>query len=295
MKPPAFSFDRRRFLWGAGAAVSALAIRSLPAVAATPSPAQGVDRDRLGFDPSDPRAAQRAYLRIAFASPGEAIVWWYRGELYGYVQDFGFRPMMRSATILIARVDSPRNDYARVTCEEVGYSRDFETGRRLDAFQHPFTGERMPLPPFHDEPYVRDHYAALDTLLCQKTAHGSVEPEPLLLEWEQRGGEVAIRQSSPVVKPSSSGWLPYSRYLDFYADAAAARRPASFVPCEQNYLVTFGLPGFVGRKAGDGLVVLRGFARKGRLGEVLDPEVLAAIGESQPEFARRVATPEVRK
>jgi hypothetical protein len=274
--------DRRRLLVGAGATLALLAVSSRVTA--------GTDERGLPLDVEDPRVALEAYLRAAFAAPGGSVAWWYYGELYGYLPDGGLRPLVRSATVLTARVESAAPGHARIHCEEVGYSRDFDTGAAIDAFEHPFTGAKMALPAFHDAPYARDHVAVADALLCQKMAHGTTEPEPFRLEWSRAGGDLTIRQSSPVVKPHERGWLPYSRLLDFHADAEAFDSGAPFVPCEQDYLVVLGQPPFVGTAPGDGLVVLRGYAVKAPLGNVLDGEVLARIEAAAPAFAARVAS-----
>lgn len=124
---------RRGFIWGAGLVGLVAATDALPRVA-------GVAPRRMS-DLAVPENNLRALVRMTASLAERDVPWWYDGTIYGMVPGEHPRPLVRFEGMELYWMRTlPGGEYELIG-NTVTFFRDLETGRMLDRFRNPYTGQ----------------------------------------------------------------------------------------------------------------------------------------------------------
>jgi hypothetical protein len=116
-------------------------------VAATDAlPRVGGQPPRRVPDLTDPARNLRALVRMTASLAQGDVPWWYDGTIYGVVAGENPRPLVKFEGMELYWMQHlPGGDYELIG-NTVTFFRDIATGRMLDRFQNPYTGEVNTVP-----------------------------------------------------------------------------------------------------------------------------------------------------
>ena len=123
---------------GFGAIGLIAASDSLPRVAG--SPPKSVP------DLSRPEENLEAVLRVTGSLREEDVPWWYDGTIYGMVGENGPTPLIRFEGMELYWVRHLDDGEYELIGNTVTFFRDIESGRMIDRFSNPYTGEENAVP-----------------------------------------------------------------------------------------------------------------------------------------------------
>ncbi len=129
--------SRRGFL--AGAATLLAAGDALPRV--------GGDLPAGAPDLSQPKENLDAVLRVTGSLVEEDVPWWYDGTIFGIVGEQQPRPLVKFEGMELYWVRHLENGEFELIGNTVTFFRDVETGKMLDVFKNPYTGEENAVKP----------------------------------------------------------------------------------------------------------------------------------------------------
>lgn len=173
--------NRRNFI-AASAAVGA----TVPALAATTAPTAATAR----FNGADPKAVMDALVKLRGSQDGRIAFWWMRGTRYGVVGTT-VTPFFENLVASWHRfVRQPDGNY-KVSMVELSYYVDLSTGKLLDKWRNPLTGE------MNDLEHI--HFGPVTTTL---TPQGITPPE------KSRGAQLKVKTKIGVIAQHNDGiWL----------------------------------------------------------------------------------------
>lgn len=118
------------------------------------------------------------------------------GTVYGVRDNEKVRPLFKMDGFSVVRtLRLPDGNYRRVLKEVVFY-RDLETGKIMDSWKNPYTGETVKVVPIANDPY---NYDIRDTK-PQPPSYGGLnketrKAEPFLLDWSDGPGDTLILET----------------------------------------------------------------------------------------------------
>ena len=118
------------------------------------------------------------------------------GTVYGVRDNEKVRPLFKMDGFSVVRtLRLPDGNWRRVLKEVVFY-RDLETGKIMDSWKNPYTGETVKVVPIANDPY---NYDIRDTK-PQPPSYGGLnketrKPEPFLLDWSNGPGDTLILET----------------------------------------------------------------------------------------------------
>jgi len=127
------SISRRSFIYGSGVLGLGMATDALPRVAGTPP--------RKTPDLSVPENNLEAVIRVTGSLREEDVPWWYDGTIYGMVGEEGPRPLVRFEGMELYWMRHLDDGEFELIGNTVTFFRDIETGKMIDRFENPYTGE----------------------------------------------------------------------------------------------------------------------------------------------------------
>lgn len=222
--------DRRSFMnaavWTAGLGLGAMGAGVVPAMA-QPSPPPGFsDNPREpGFNPLNPHHNFELFARMQGNVAGKPGVGWYSGRVYGVVgDDQVLQPLFDLEGFGINRLERQPDGSYRKFHREVGFYKDLRTGRILENWTNPFTGEIVKVAHIANDP-VNSRYAP--TYRMSFGEGGDAASFPFLLPWRTVDGlamasfDVNTRWRNvldPAVwrRESTGPWIRVSEYLQMY-------------------------------------------------------------------------------
>lgn len=145
----------------------------------------GVPRFLTKVDLKNPQWNRDTYARIdGELNTARQKVSRITGKVYGVRDNEKIRPLFKMDGFSVVRtIRLPDGNWRRLLKEVVFY-RDLETGRIMDTWQNPYTGEAVKVVPIANDPY---NYDIRDTK-PQPPSYGGLntetrKPEPFLLDW----------------------------------------------------------------------------------------------------------------
>lgn len=131
------SFSRRGFL--AGAATLLAAGEALPRIGGDlPTGAPDLGKSEENLD---------AVLRVTGSLREEDVPWWYDGTIFGIVGEQQPRPLVKFEGMELYWVRHLDNGEFELIGNTVTFFRDVESGKMIDKFQNPYTGETNTVKP----------------------------------------------------------------------------------------------------------------------------------------------------
>ena len=189
---------RREGLGLAGMAVGAMVLPGL-AGAAAPGFVTKIDF-------KDPTWNRDTYARMdGDLNPAKEKLGWLKGTAYGVRDNEKVRPLFAVEGFSFTRtLRLPDGNWRRLLREIVFY-RDLETGKILESWQNPYTGERVNVVPIANDPF---NFTIANTVQPPPSYGGlqteKPKPKPFLLDWSDGpGGTLICRTGIDMIYPGA--------------------------------------------------------------------------------------------
>ena len=128
------SISRRFFIAAAGMA-------ALPATTGCSAQAGLASKDELP-DLTLPQENLEGMLRMTASLEQEDVPWWFDGTIFGIVGEQAPKPLVRFEGWEVYWVRPVENNAYELTGHTVTFFYDIESGKMLDTFDNPYTGQR---------------------------------------------------------------------------------------------------------------------------------------------------------
>lgn len=194
-------FSRRSALGGV-VALSATTVSACSKASITDLPPA---KKSLLLDYGDPKWNRDTYARIVGNLDfSKEKIGWYKGKVIGVVPGKKNLDICGFEGFSVARLLPLEDGSYRKVLREVGFYRDLETGKIIDAMENPYTGETVKVVPIANDPfnftvseYARSapKYGGLNTEDAQKI--------PFLLKWQEMGDIVLMSRDIHLFYPSA--------------------------------------------------------------------------------------------
>jgi hypothetical protein len=167
-------------------AAAALAGGSLAGCATGAAPAA-----RVPMRFNDPKWNRDTKARIdGDLDPKKQVYGFVQGTVLGVRDGERTRPLMRFEVFSTIRIlTMPDGNYQRL-CREVVFYRDIATGKLMDDWDNPYTGERVKVVDVANDPYnyrIADTFGAPPSMGGQNNDKAPPAPRPFLLNWTVLG------------------------------------------------------------------------------------------------------------
>jgi hypothetical protein len=154
----------------------------------------------------DPIWNREAFARLqATLNTKEQKVGWYSGKVMGVRDGEPLRELMGFEGFSVARMLPQAEDGSyRKLLREVGFYRDLRTGKLIDEYDNPYTGERVRVVPILNDPFN----FTVSEFVPQPPDYGGLNPVempkiPLLLPWTEKVGKVLLSTDIHLFYPSA--------------------------------------------------------------------------------------------
>lgn len=180
---------------GLGLAAIIASAASLPSVAGAAAQTAAA---RLGFrtkvDFKDPAWNRDTYARIdGDVDPAREKCGWLRGKAFGVRDNEKVRPLFIVEGFSFTRMKRLEDGSWRRMLREVVFYRDIDTGRILDAWSNPYTGETVKVVPIANDPF---NFTISDRA-PEPPSYGGLQkvkadPKPFLMDWLEGPNDTLI-------------------------------------------------------------------------------------------------------
>ncbi len=167
---------------------------SAAAAAALPADAEPAARRRRRFEPADPTQNLEAFIRITGSSDANVQVLMHnRARVFSVIGDDEIvRPLFDMEGYKVRRsLRQPDGSY-RILQREVFAYLDLDSGRILDEWLNPFTGERVLVDHIFNDPVNHHITTVFPRYYNPGTEERRVEPEPFVMPWSILGDQATF-------------------------------------------------------------------------------------------------------
>jgi len=180
------TFSRRESM-GFAALMAGMVAVPAAASAATKAPTGKPKFDFISMiDFKDPKWTRDTYARIdADIDPTKEKCGWLKGKAYGVRPNEKVRPLFGVEGFSFVRTKRLEDGSFRRMLREIVFYRDLETGKIIDNWANPYTGETVKVVPIANDPFN----FTISEFLPQPPSYGGLQiekraPEPFLQDWE---------------------------------------------------------------------------------------------------------------
>jgi hypothetical protein len=170
--------------------LGAMAAAAVAAPAAAVAAAKGGKGPKVDFvtkiDFKDPLWTRDTYARIdADVDPTKEKCGWLKGKAYGVRDNEKVRPLFGVEGFSFVRTKRLEDGSWRRMLREVVFYRDLETGRILETWDNPYTGEKVRVVPIANDPFN----FTITAFQPEPPSYGGLNkdkpaPKPFLQDWE---------------------------------------------------------------------------------------------------------------
>lgn len=193
---------------GLGLAAIAAGVAALPAAAAAASKQSAASRldFRTKVDFKDPVWNRDTYARIdGDVDPTREKCGWLRGKAFGVRDNEKIRPLFIAEGFSFTRLKRLDDGSWRRMLREVVFYRDVDTGKLLETWDNPYTGEKVKVVPIANDPFnftISDRVPDLPSYGgLQKT---TAAPKPFLMDWmEGPEGTLIVNTDIDMIYPNA--------------------------------------------------------------------------------------------
>ncbi|AOR79560.1 DUF1838 family protein [Novosphingobium resinovorum] len=200
------TFTRRE---GLSLAAIAAGVAALPTVASAAGKS-ATAASRLNFttrlDFKDPVWNRDTYARIdGDVDPTKEKCGWLRGKAFGVRDNEKIRPLFIAEGFSFTRMKRLDDGSWRRMLREVVFYRDIETGKLLDTWDNPYTGEKVKVVPIANDPF---NFTISDKV-PEPPSYGGLqkvktEPKPFLMDWmEGPEGTLIVNTDIDMIYPNA--------------------------------------------------------------------------------------------
>jgi HSP20 family molecular chaperone IbpA len=162
---------------------------------------------------AEPAASERfsVYRRLLASPVDEPVHWWYFGTVLVVMDNMPALPAINAATLMVYRTETLSKERFAIHWDEVGYFADYVTGRPLESWLNPVTGERVAAPQtFAEGPARYDVSQTRDGVAVSLTQPGATI-DSIEVNWTADRDRVSIVQRERKTRgfPEADGRLPH--------------------------------------------------------------------------------------
>ncbi|PNU06831.1 DUF1838 family protein [Novosphingobium guangzhouense] len=194
---------------GLSLAAIAAGVAALPAAASAASKSASA-ASRLNFttkiDFKDPVWNRDTYARIdGDVDPTKEKCGWLRGKAFGVRDNEKIRPLFIAEGFSFTRIKRLDDGSWRRMLREVVFYRDIETGKLLETWDNPYTGETVKVVPIANDPF---NFTISDKV-PEPPSYGGLqkvktEPKPFLMDWmEGPEGTLIVNTDIDMIYPNA--------------------------------------------------------------------------------------------
>lgn len=180
------TFSRRESM-GFAALMAGMVAVPATATAATKAPKGKPAIDFISkIDFKDPKWTRDTYARIdADIDPTKEKCGWLKGKAYGVRPNEKVRPLFGVEGFSFVKTKRLEDGSFRRMLREIVFYRDLETGKIIDNWNNPYTGETVKVVPIANDPFN----FTISEFVPQAPSYGGLQtekraPEPFLQDWE---------------------------------------------------------------------------------------------------------------
>lgn len=270
---------RRRLIAGAGLAAASLAAGGMAAV-----PAQAKKSALWNFDTNNPEDAVKLYAKMAGSLVEQEVYLQYYGEIFSFSGRETPTPLVALKGLVRLRWTPGGDGTYSFSNYDHGLFCDYESGKVIDSYENPITGEtNVPLH-YHSGP------------LAAAVGLGEKHDNPMKKTWRINGNQIFVHNTrtssftNPVApdkwgRASTGKILPIlssSTYLSDLREVADLSRDT--VDSDHFWNFATGYPAWMLLGEKEGQVLWRWVARKFSNKAEIDPYILSEITDRVPGF-----------
>ena len=150
------------------------------------------------------------YRRLLASPADEPVHWWYFGTVLVRLNGMPAFPAINAATLMVYRTETLSKHRFAIHWDEVGYFADYVTGRTLDSWLNPVTGQRVAAPQsFAEGPARYDVSQTPEGVAVSLTQPGATV-NSIEVDWNFDSDRVSIVQRERKTRgfPEADGRLP---------------------------------------------------------------------------------------